>query len=143
MGRLLGEFVDRDARSVTPALRQDMQVLLSERHAGWEIYGSASPDGEETANFFDAWPDPNLALSVLEGLCRWEAGRSAGGMDPQRKGWVRLQDRGGRPALAAAVAAVATAAVAAAPAAGGGHPPPKAPKPLPQGPQEKTPPLRE
>ena len=30
--------------------------------------------------------DPNLALSVLEGLGRWEAGRSAGGMDPQRKG---------------------------------------------------------
>ena len=38
--------------------------------------------------------DPNLALSVLEGLGRWEAGRSAGGMDPQRKGWQRLQDRG-------------------------------------------------
>ena len=26
--------------------------------------------------------DPNLALSVLEGLGRWEARRSAGGMDP-------------------------------------------------------------
>ena len=38
---------------------------------------------------------PNLALSVLEGLGRWEAGRSAGGIDPQRKGWGRLQDRGG------------------------------------------------
>ena len=25
---------------------------------------------------------PNLALSVLHGLGRWEAGRSAGGMDP-------------------------------------------------------------
>ena len=34
--------------------------------------------------------DPNLALSVLHGLGRWEAGRSAGGMDPQRKGWVRV-----------------------------------------------------
>ena len=29
MGRLLGEFVDREARSVTAALRQDLQVLLS------------------------------------------------------------------------------------------------------------------
>ena len=34
MGRLLGEFVDREARSVTPALRQDLQVLVSERRAG-------------------------------------------------------------------------------------------------------------
>ena len=34
--------------------------------------------------------DPNLALSVLDGLGRWEPGRSAGGMDPHRKGWVRL-----------------------------------------------------
>ena len=39
--------------------------------------------------------NPNLALSVLEGLGRWEAGRSAGGMDPQRKGWGRLEDRRG------------------------------------------------
>ena len=52
MGRLLGEFVDREARSVTPALRQDLQVLLPERRAGWSVYGSASLDGEETANFF-------------------------------------------------------------------------------------------
>ena len=35
MGCLLGEFVDREARLVTPALRQDLQVLLSERRAGW------------------------------------------------------------------------------------------------------------
>ena len=56
MGRLLGEFVNREARSVTPALRQDLQVLLSEGRAGWSVYGSASPDGEETAIFFDAWP---------------------------------------------------------------------------------------
>ena len=39
--------------------------------------------------------DPNSALSVLDGLGRWEAGRSAGGMDLQRKGWVRVQDRAG------------------------------------------------
>ena len=30
MGRLLGEFDDREARAVTPSLRQDLQVLLSE-----------------------------------------------------------------------------------------------------------------
>ena len=39
--------------------------------------------------------NPNLALSVLEGLGRWEAGRSAGGIDPQRKVWGRLEDRAG------------------------------------------------
>ena len=76
--------------------------------------------------------DPNLALSVLDGLGRWEAGRSAGGMDLQRKGWTRVQDWGGGPAAAVAAAA------AAAPVAGGGHPR-KAPNPPPQGPQEKTP----
>ena len=54
MGRLLGEFVGREARLVTPALRQDLQVLLSERRASWRVYGSASPDGKETANFFHA-----------------------------------------------------------------------------------------
>ena len=39
--------------------------------------------------------DPNLALLVPDGLGRWEAGCSAGGMDPQRKGWVRVRDRAG------------------------------------------------
>ena len=38
--------------------------------------------------------NPNLALSVLEGLGRWEADRSAGDVDPQRKGRGRLEDRG-------------------------------------------------
>ena len=52
MGRLLGEFVDQEARLVTPALRQDLRVLLSERRAGWRVYWSTSPDGEETPNFF-------------------------------------------------------------------------------------------
>ena len=49
--KLLGDFFDHEARSVTPALRQDLQVLLSERCAGWSVYGSASWDGEETANY--------------------------------------------------------------------------------------------
>ena len=56
MGCLLGEFVDRQASGVTPSLRQDLQLLVSERRASWSVYGSASPDGEETANFFRAWP---------------------------------------------------------------------------------------
>ena len=34
--------------------------------------------------------EPNRALSVLFGLGRWEAGRSKGGMDPRRRGWVRM-----------------------------------------------------
>ena len=37
--------------------------------------------------------DPNLAVSMLDGLGRCDAGKSAGGMDVQRKGWVRVQDR--------------------------------------------------
>ena len=39
--------------------------------------------------------DPNMALSVLYGLGRWEAGRSGGGMGPQRRGWVRVGEEGG------------------------------------------------
>ena len=39
--------------------------------------------------------DPNLALWVLDGVGRWEAGKSAGGIDPQRKGWVRVKDWAG------------------------------------------------
>ena len=73
MGRLLGEFVDREARSVTPALRQDLQVLLSERRAGWSVYGSASSDGEETANFFDAWPDIAKCLGIRPSTAKYKA----------------------------------------------------------------------
>ena len=73
MGRLLGEFVDGEARSVTPVLRQDMQVLLSERRAGWSVYGSASPDGEETANFFDAWPDITKCLGIRPSTAKYKA----------------------------------------------------------------------
>ena len=68
MGRLLGEFVDREARLVTPALRQDLQVLLSQRCAGQSVYGSASSDEEETANFSDAWSDIARCLGI--GLSR-------------------------------------------------------------------------
>ena len=73
MGRFLGEFVDREARSVTPALRQDLQVVLSERRAGWSVYGSASPDGEETANFFDAWPDIAKCLGIRPSTAKYKA----------------------------------------------------------------------
>ena len=73
MGRLLGEFVDREARSVTPALRQDLQVLLSERRAGWSVYALASPDGEEPANFFEAWPDIARCLGIRPSTAKYKA----------------------------------------------------------------------
>ena len=73
MGRLLGEFVDQDARSVTPALRQDLPVLLSEGRAGWSVYGSASSDGEETARFFDAWPDIARCLGIRSSTAKYKA----------------------------------------------------------------------
>ena len=73
MGRLLGEFVDREARSVTLALRQDLQVLLSERRAGWSVYGSASRDGEKTANFFDTWPDIAKCLGIRPSTAKYKA----------------------------------------------------------------------
>ena len=63
--------------------------------------------------------NPNLAPSVLEGLGRWEAGRSAGGMDPQRKGWGRLQGRAGDDS---------SSITSSSTSSGGKRPPPKAPK---------------
>ena len=73
MGRLLGEFVDREARSVTPALRQDLKVLVSERRASWSVYGSASPDGEETPNLFAAWPDIARCLGIRPSTAKYKA----------------------------------------------------------------------
>ena len=73
MGRLLGEFVDREARSVTPALRRDLLVLLSERRGGWSVHGSTSPDGKETANFFDAWPDIARCLGIRPSMAKYKA----------------------------------------------------------------------
>ena len=60
-------------RSVTPALRQDLQILLSERRAGWSVYGSASPHGEETAKFFDAWPDIAKCLGIRPSRAKYKA----------------------------------------------------------------------
>ena len=51
-GRLLGEFVDREARGVTPSLRQDLQVLLSERRAGWERLWVSIPGRGRNGQFF-------------------------------------------------------------------------------------------
>ena len=73
MGRLLGEFVHREARPVTPALRQDLQVLLSERRAGWSVYGSASPNGEETAKSFDTWSDTAKCLDIRPSMAKYKA----------------------------------------------------------------------
>ena len=73
MGRLLGEFVAWEARAVTPSLRQDLQVLLLERRAGWSVYGSASPDGEEKANFFEARPDIARCLGIRPRRAKYKA----------------------------------------------------------------------
>ena len=79
---------------------------------------------------------PNLALSVLEDLGRWEGGRSAGGMDPQRKGWVRLHDRAGETSSSS------SSSTSSSTSSGGRTPPPPSPPNPPQVPQEKNP-LRE
>ena len=71
--QLLWEFVDREARLVTLALRQDLQVLVSERRARWSVYGSFSPDGEETANFFDACPDIARCLGIRPSTAKYKA----------------------------------------------------------------------
>ena len=70
--------------------------------------------------------NPNLALSVLEGLRRWEAGKSAGGMDPQRKGWGKLHDRAGDDSSSS------TSSGGKTPRAKAPKPPPKAPKKRPR-----------
>ena len=77
--------------------------------------------------------DPNLALSVLEGLGRWESSRSAGGMGPQRKGWVRLQDRAGETSRCSSSSSSSTTTTSCA----GRTLPPKAPKPPPKAPKKK------
>ena len=70
--------------------------------------------------------NPNLALLVLEGLGRWESGRSAEGMDPQRKGWARLRDRGGDDSNSSSSSS----------SSGGKTPPTKAPKTPPRPPRK-------
>ena len=73
MGRLLGEFVDREARGATPSLRQDLQVLLSETRAGWSVYGAASLDREETAKFLEAWLDVARCLGIRPSTAKYKA----------------------------------------------------------------------
>ena len=75
--------------------------------------------------------NPNLARSVLEGLGRWESGRSARGMDPQRKGWARLQDRGGDDSSSSSSSSNTSS--------GGKTPPTKAPNPPPPNAPKKKP----
>ena len=73
MGRLLGEFVDQEARAATPSLRQDLQVLLLERRAGWNIYGLASPNGQEIAIVLEAWPDIARCLGIRPSTAKYKA----------------------------------------------------------------------
>ena len=68
--------------------------------------------------------DPNLALSVLAGLGSREAGRSAGGMDPQRKGWGRLQHRAEETSSSSSSSNSSSSNTSS----GGRTPPPKVPK---------------
>ena len=79
--------------------------------------------------------DANLALSVLEGLGRWESGTGAGGMDPQHKGWVRLHNRAGETSSSSSSSTITTTTTTS----GGRIPPPKAPKPPPPRPPRKNP----
>ena len=94
---------------------------------GWTHLGGVTELGRMMGN------DPNLALSVLHRLGRWEAGRSVGGMVPQRKGWVRVHDRAGETSSSSKSNNNTTATPP--PPTGRGHspqgphsPPPKAPK---------------
>ena len=73
MGRLLGEFVDREVREVAPLVCQELQVLLSERRGAWSVYGSASLDGEQTANFYEAWPDIARCFGIRPGSAMYKA----------------------------------------------------------------------
>ena len=69
-GLFAREFVDREVREVAPSVRQELQVLVSERRAGWSVYGLTSLDGEETANFYRAWPHIARCLGTKTGLAK-------------------------------------------------------------------------
>ena len=77
--------------------------------------------------------DPNLARSVLDGLGRWEAGRSGGGMDPRRKGWGRLQARAGETmSSSSSSSTTSSGGEDTTPPKAPNPPPPKAPKKKPR-----------
>ena len=78
--------------------------------------------------------DRNLALSLLYRLGRWEAERSGGVMDPERKGWVRKGEKGGE-----------SSSTTTRTSSRAGTPPTLGPLVTLQGPQEnqQAPPLRE
>ena len=81
--------------------------------------------------------NPNLAHSVLEGLVRWEAGRSAGGIDPQRKGWERLENRGGDDSSSSSNRSSSSSSTSST-SSGEKTPPTKAPKPTRKNPAPAT-----
>ena len=47
--------------------------LLGTRRACWSVYGSASPDGEETANFLDAWLYIARCLGIRRSTAKYKA----------------------------------------------------------------------
>ena len=71
--------------------------------------------------------DSNLALSVLYGLGRWEAGRSGGAMNPQCRGWVRVGEEGGESSSSSSSSSRRSSSSSTS--IGARTPPPKAPKP--------------
>ena len=77
--------------------------------------------------------NPNLALSVLEGLGRWEAGRIAGGMDAQPKAWGRLENRGGGDSSSSSSS---TSSSSISTSSGEKTPPPRPPTPPPRPPRK-------
>ena len=73
MGRLLRDFVNRETVGVTPSLRQDVQVFSWEGRADWSAYAALSRNGEETANFFEAWPDIARCLGIRSSTAKYKA----------------------------------------------------------------------
>ena len=64
-----------------------------------------------------------MALLVLYGLGRWEAGSNRGGMDPRRVGCVKVGEKGGSSSSSNRQSSTSTNT------GSGAKTPPKAPKP--------------
>ena len=101
-------------------------MRLEWRHTGGRAHlGGVTELGRMLGN------DPNMALSVMYGLGMSEAGRSGdGGMDPQRRGWVKVGKEGGSSSSNNQRSSSSTSSTSS-----DGKPPP-------QGYQKEAPPLR-
>ena len=54
-------------------VRQELQVFVSQRLAVWGVYGLASPEGEEMANFYEVWMGIASCLGIRPGLAKYKA----------------------------------------------------------------------